>query len=76
MKQKNILLYVIIAILVFLFVLAFVFTKNTYSLNNDSKIHFMATGESNSFLIESNGHYALIDASNPFNEDYQLRVMF
>lgn len=29
------------------------------------KIHFISTGNSNAFLIESNGHYGLIDSSNP-----------
>ncbi len=29
------------------------------------KIHFISTGNSNAFLIESNGHYGLVDAANP-----------
>lgn len=29
------------------------------------KIHYISTGGSNAFLIESNGHYGLIDSANP-----------
>ena len=31
--------------------------------NATGKIHFISTGHSNAFLLESNGHYGLIDAS-------------
>ena len=33
-----------------------------------TKIHFINTGGSNAFLLESNGHYALLDSSEPYNE--------
>ena len=32
-----------------------------------SKIHFMNTGSSDAFIIESCGHYGLVDSSNPGN---------
>ena len=35
------------------------------STQDIDRIHFMNTDGSNAFLIESNGHYGLIDASNP-----------
>lgn len=31
-------------------------------------IYFINTGNSNSFLLESNGHYGLVDSSNPYND--------
>ena len=43
-------------------------TSNQTSTSNITKIHYINTGGSNSFLLESNGHYALIDASEPYNE--------
>lgn len=33
-----------------------------------SKIHIIGTGCSDSILIESNGHFGLIDTSNPYND--------
>lgn len=33
-----------------------------------TRIHFLNTGGSNAFLLESNDHYALIDASNPYEQ--------
>ena len=35
-----------------------------------SKIHFLSTGSSDSILIESNGHYGLVDTSNVVNDPY------
>ena len=32
------------------------------------KIHFMNTGSSDAIIIESNGHYGLIDSSNPYKD--------
>ena len=34
-----------------------------------NKIHFISAGSSDAFLIESNGHYGLIDSSNPSMSD-------
>ena len=33
------------------------------------KIHFMNTGTSDAIIIESGGHYGLIDASHPYNDN-------
>lgn len=35
------------------------------------QIHFLSTGWSDSFLIESNNHYGLIDSSNPNDTSIQ-----
>ena len=43
------------------------FIRNTSALSNDSKIHFIYVGDSNSALIESNGHYGLIDTGHPYD---------
>lgn len=34
--------------------------------NNNNIIHFFKSGESDSILIEGNGQYGLVDASNPY----------
>lgn len=36
--------------------------------NNRSVIHFISTGSSDAFLIESNGTYGLIDSADPYND--------
>ena len=33
-----------------------------------TKIHFINTGNSNAFVLESDGHFALIDASDPYGD--------
>ena len=33
-----------------------------------SRIHFISTGSSDAIIIESNGHFGLVDASNPYND--------
>lgn len=38
------------------------------NINNVSRIHFIGTGSSDAILVESNGHYGLIDASNGYND--------
>ena len=43
-------------------------TTTTPTVNNGSKIHFIATGSSDAILIESNGHFGLVDTSNPYND--------
>lgn len=44
-------------------------TKNeTPTTSKPSKIHFMNTGASDAIIIESNGHYGLVDSSNPYND--------
>ena len=40
----------------------------------DSKIHFINTGGSDAFLIESCGHYGLVDASNAYNDGTKKSV--
>ena len=41
---------------------------NNHEASNENKnvIHFIKTGNSDSILIESNGHYGLIDSSKPY----------
>ena len=41
--------------------------NNQYRSGNVSRIHFISVGSSNATLIESNGHYGLIDTSNPYD---------
>ena len=36
----------------------------------DDRIHFLAVGYSDATIVESNGHYGLIDASNPIYNEY------
>ena len=38
--------------------------------NKEDRIHFIDVGVSDSFLIESNGHYGLVDASDPTYNPY------
>ena len=33
-----------------------------------TKMHFINAGSANAFLLESDGHFALIDSSNPYND--------
>ena len=44
---------------------------NVHIYNNSivNKIHFINTGHSDATLIESNGHYGLVDSSNPPYQD-------
>jgi len=44
--------------------------------NNRSVIHFISTGSSDAFLIESNGTYGLVDASNPYNDNTLQSISF
>ncbi len=37
--------------------------------NGISKIHFMNVGSSDATIIESNGHFGLVDTSNPYNDN-------
>jgi beta-lactamase superfamily II metal-dependent hydrolase len=49
---------------------------NTTKEEKQSKIHFLSTGASDCFLIESNGHFGLIDSSNPpFNDGTSRAVV-
>lgn len=47
------------------------FATDNISSNTD-KIHFLALGDSDSILIESNGHYGLVDTSNPSNASWNI----
>ena len=75
-KNKRILLISLIIIILILTSLAFFSNPIKEKINNftakiekKTKIHFIGTGASDCFLIESNGHYGLIDSSNPpFND--------
>ena len=49
-------------------ILVITFEINLYTIcmaTENNKIHFISTGGSDAFLIESNGHFGLIDSSNP-----------
>ena len=75
-KNKRILLISLIIIILILTSLAFFSNPIKEKINNftakiekKTKIHFIGTGASDCFLIESNGHFGLIDSSNPpFND--------
>ena len=41
-----------------------------------SKIHFISTGASDAILIESNGHFGLVDTSNPYNDGTHEQVSY
>ena len=41
--------------------------ENLGTVLSDDRIHFIALGPSDATLIESNGHYGLVDAGNPSN---------
>ncbi len=42
--------------------------STTTTTSKPSRIHFMNTGSSDAIIIESNGHYGLVDSSNPYND--------
>ncbi len=42
--------------------------KTTSSSCKDSKIHFVRTGASDAFIVESCGHFGLVDSSNPYKD--------
>lgn len=76
-KISLIFTFIIVAFLSYFFI-HILTSKATDSLD---KIHFLSLSSSDSMIIESNGHYGLVDASNPsylndeFNEDNGTDVL-
>ena len=44
--------------------------NNVVNISDEDRIHFLKVGSSDCILIESNGKYGLVDASNPSNSEY------
>lgn len=65
--RKNIIFTIFISLLVLSMFLYFGINKYTSADPNVSQIHFISIGSSNSALIESNGHYGLVDTGNPYD---------
>ena len=55
----------IIDIILFLNLITYIFPI-IIEENNDNIIHFIKSGNSDSILVEANGHYGLIDTSKPY----------
>ena len=73
LKRKTIIMISIMIIIISVLLFSYVNIMTTSNLkgsvsSSNDKIHFMNTGSSDAFLIESDGHYCLIDSSNPYND--------
>lgn len=44
------------------------YNEQSTGASNYGKIHFMNTGSSDCIIIESNGHFGLVDSSNPYKD--------
>ncbi len=75
-KKKKMFIIITVMILIIIGFGFFKFKNNdyisslsskNYESGNISQIHFISVGSSNATLIESNGHYGLIDTSNPYD---------
>ena len=51
---------------IFINFIIFIFSFSVKEVSNESIIHFIRCGSSDAILIESNGHYGLIDSANPY----------
>ena len=77
LKKESIIVVLICLLIVSILMVGSIFNvlipnmknlKGNATIISNDKIHFMNTGSSDAFLIESNNHYCLIDSSNPYND--------
>ena len=72
-KIKNCLQFYFWAISILTF-FGIIGMNTTIQATETSKIHFISTGASDAFLVESNGHFGLIDSANPPYNDGTLQA--
>lgn len=65
--RRNIILITLMSLFTLSIFLYLGVNRYTSAISNLSQIHFISIGSSNSALIESNGHYGLIDTGNPYD---------